>query len=133
MIAVENHPEDLLDRIATDTASADDLLKFEEHARQCPACAAHRTIRPKVQSSLAPSIEDKMRNEHAVSRAMSTLTVGARRRAPRGMWLLAAAAVLVAGVAGARYWTGSRPRPSAQIAEPPAPADATKRAAEPTN
>jgi len=133
MIAVDNHPEELLDRIASDTASADDLQKFEEHARQCPACAAHRTILPTVRSALAPSLEDKMRNEHAVSRAMSTLTVGTRRRAPRGVWLLAAAAILVAGVAGARYWAASRPQPSAHATEPPAPAEPVNRAAEPTN
>ena len=71
MMPVETHPEDILDRIISDTASADDVRQFEEHASRCQACAAHRTLRPTVKGALEPSLEDKMRNERAVSHAMS--------------------------------------------------------------
>lgn len=102
MIEVEDPSDDLLDRIARDTA---------------------------VQRALAPSADDRMRNELAVSRAMSVLSVGVRRRSPRGVWLLAAAAVLVAGVAGARYWK-RHPSPSAQLGVTVAPAATVNQAAE---
>src|SRR5262249_1040412 len=118
MIEVEGHPEELLDRIASDTASADDLRQFEEHAVRCPACAAHRTLRPMVRSALLPALEDKMRNERAVSLAMSGLGGPAQRRRPGSVWLLAAAAVLVTGIAGAGYWARHRtpPHPIADAA-----------------
>jgi TolA-binding protein len=107
MIQVENDPEDLLNRMASDMA---------------------------VRSVLEPSLEDKMRNERAVSRAMSALTGGARRRTPRSVWLLAAAAVLVAGVAGARFWGRYRPQPTVPIGDTSAPTGAAKHAVEePTN
>jgi TolA-binding protein len=116
MIQLDTHPEELLDRIANDTASADDVREFEEHASKCEACAAHRSMRPLVRSSLEPSLEERMSNERAVWRAMGALTTRSRRRSPRTVWLLAAAAVLVAGIAGARYWNRLRPPPSAQDA-----------------
>lgn len=99
MIEVEDHSDDLLDRMARDAA---------------------------VLSALEPSPEDRLRNELAVSRAMSSLGGGARRRAPRSVWLLAAAAVLVASVAGAGYWRRLHPSSSALLGNaivPVAPAD----------
>jgi TolA-binding protein len=133
MIQVDTHPEELLDRIASNTASADEIRELEEHASKCPACAAHLSLRPVIRSSLEPSLEDRMSNERAVSRAMGTLSAGAPRRSPRSVWLLAAAAVLVTGMAGARYWARARPATvSATGDSTPAPA-AKETPPSPTN
>jgi TolA-binding protein len=132
MIQVD-HPEELLDRIASRTASPDEVRKFEEHASQCAACAAHLSIQPLVRNALQPSLEDRMSNERAISRAMASLPGGARRRAPRTAWFLAAAALLITGVAGARFWSRVRSLPPTDAVDsaPATAAKATPR--EPTN
>ncbi len=87
---------------------------------------------PAVHRVLEPSVDDRLKNELAVSRAMSALSGGARGRPLRGVWLLAAAAVLVAGAAGAAYWRGLRAPPPAQSSDTTAQGAAIRPATETT-
>jgi len=103
MMDLEEHPDDLLTRIARD---------------------------PAVQSKLEPSVDDRLKNELAVSRAMGALSGGTRRRPLRSVWLLAAAAVLVASVAGAAYWRRLHAPPSSQQGDTSAQGAAARPAVE---
>jgi TolA-binding protein len=93
MIDAANNPEDLLDAILDETASS-------------------------IRSDLSASPEDELKNERAIAVAMGRLARPARRLPARAVWMVAAAAMLIVGVAAAQRWNRSHGSPALPSATP---------------
>jgi hypothetical protein len=137
MSVIGLHPEDLLDRDARGELTPVESERLERHLTQCTTCQLERTVRSDFRVE-----EDPLGPDFDVQRLLSeVLAPGAerellrpaeRRRRPVGRGLrpllLAAAALLVAGVSAAAGWKGvgvfgGRPKEVAHFVDAPTQAN----------
>jgi TolA-binding protein len=156
---VDLHPEDLLDKEARGVITALEQQRLDAHMDRCDACRVERQMRadfademdgedPRISvSALLALVDVEKSNAAADARAeelaasLSRRGIGVRRGVTRATWLIAAAAVFAASVAGAagatgigqRAWSslvGAEPAPVVTVASVsrPAPRHVTRHA-----
>jgi tetratricopeptide (TPR) repeat protein len=118
MTVVDLHPEDLLDRDASGELTALERARLEQHVARCASCRVERQLRADFRDEDGPGDVDVQRLLAGVLAPGAELTAPDAPRpavAKRGVsrlrlrpLLLAAALLLVTGVAGATGWTGLR-------------------------
>jgi TolA-binding protein len=110
MRVVDLHPEDLLEKEAQGALDEGDRARLEAHLAHCAACRMERQLR----ADFADELEAEMPLERVIGLGIEQAPVmvpsprqslivprGPRRRMHRAVWLLAAAVLLVGGVAAA--------------------------------
>jgi TolA-binding protein len=124
-------PESLLIRERRDWLSQEDAMRLADHEATCPECRLSRQLHQAEAEPVVLTPEDLAMVERAAARvAFRPEVVRARRARPRIRRAVAAAALVVCGVATAAYLvTHDRPAPpipaiSPAPVEPPAPAAA---------
>jgi TolA-binding protein len=136
MSVVDLHPEDLIDKLAEGSITPAERERLDAHLAGCAACRLEYAARSDFESDVAkevharpslltPSTALKMGLPEVDPPARSAPRASVRGRAFR-LALLAAAAVTVAGVAGASIWSRlpwvAREMPAATATPPVAPA-----------
>jgi hypothetical protein len=140
MKVVDLHPEDLIDKLATGEMSGAERDLLNRHLRICAVCRIECAARADFDEEIAathlrgpflssPDAALGLGLSEAPSEARRSTRPGVRGRARR-LALLAAAAVMIAGVAGASMWSRLRlfapeAAPAPPIAPPPAHVVAT--------
>ncbi len=104
MSRIDLHPEELLDRAQSGTASKEELLRLEAHLASCRACRFERALVVDSALSTAPRPGDDLlvdRIRASVVRALAGRSQKGRRRELRKWAALACAATLLVTTIGA--------------------------------
>jgi hypothetical protein len=109
MRVVDLHPEELLEKEACGSLDASERARLDAHLAHCVTCRMERQLR----ADFADELEAEVPLEKVIGLGIERASVvpparesvmilrGPRKRRHRAVWLLAAAAVLVGGVAAA--------------------------------
>ncbi len=124
MTDVEDHFLETFDRRLRGAATEAELQALHEHARTCAMCALQLNLRGGLESARTPLDE---RLDGRVIESVLLRTRAGRGPRHRTVWVLAAAATLVAALAAARgLWLGDQAESAASHA--PGPQQTTPRA-----
>ena len=137
MSTIDLHPEELLDRERQGRLTDDERIRLDAHAASCVACRLERGARSDFEAELEAGSDDEALLERAVDGALAR-SPARERRAPRTIWLLAAAAVLAAVAAVAAFTRSPKPvevpirlDTPAPVVQTPTPPAVTPAAPEP--
>lgn len=117
MSVADLHPEELLEREAAGSLSEADRVRLRAHLERCATCRLERQLRADFAAELqSEEVPEELAGLSAGQRKATALVAHERRVLPRSRarvaWLLAAATLLVGGVAAAtgvtrRIWSAS--------------------------
>jgi hypothetical protein len=125
-----HHPDELLDRARLGTLLPDEREELSAHLRVCTACALGARVMDDCAAEARPAAGDGAKLDALVAGAVASLSSAevvrlpapraARARATRWTVMLAAACLLVAGLAVARILAHTPAASPTQSLEPPA-------------
>jgi TolA-binding protein len=125
MMAVDDHPEELIDRARRGALDPDQQSTLDRHLAGCAACAAHLALAPRFERELAPQPRDEILDRRAVEAAMLRMQrsspLGRSRAWPRWLRVAAAGVLLASGVTAAAAIVGRRISSRARVESPVLP------------